>query len=268
MGMLITESSLIIAAYGILSLTALLGILAIWTGRGLNQKYLYWLVVASLVLLTAGLVIRGLASGRLPVASLYEFVLLFVWGLLLVFVVAATRYRTVEFTILAALVALVLLSVGSTFPSEARPLMPALQSGWLHLHVATAVIAYGAFGVSFCLGLIYLLYPEADMSQEGSLRTLDRLLYQLVAGGLFFMTLVIITGAVWAEEVWGSWWSWDPKETWALITWLVYAAYLHARQTRGWRGRKAGVMAVVGFIIVLFTLFGVSTLLPGIHSYV
>lgn len=82
------------------------------------------------------------------------------------------------------------------------------------------------------------------------------------------MTLVIITGAVWAEEVWGSWWSWDPKETWALITWLVYAAYLHARQTRGWRGRKAGVMAVVGFIIVLFTLFGVSTLLPGIHSYV
>jgi ABC-type transport system involved in cytochrome c biogenesis permease subunit len=157
-----------------------------------------------------------------------------------------------------------LLAMLGSLPSDLRPLMPALQSRWLHAHVATAILAYSLFAVSFCLGLIYLFQPFLD---EADLKIIDRRMYQLVVWGFTLLTLVIITGAVWAEEVWGNWWSWDPKETWSLVTWVVYAAYLHSRRTIGWRGRKSAWLVVIGFLVVLFTLFGVSILLPGLHSY-
>lgn len=143
--------------------------------------------------------------------------------------------------------------------------MPALQSRWLEIHVITAIIAYGAFALSCCLGILYLVKAK---SAERGLDKLDAALHWSVVVGFPFMTLVLISGAVWAEEVWGRWWSWDPKETWALITWLIYAGYLHARKTYGWQGKKAAIMAIVGFAAVLFTFFGVSLLLPGDHSYV
>ncbi len=115
--------------------------------------------------------------------------------------------------------------------------------------------------MAFCLGIIYL-----TTSQDSN--TIDQNIYKLVVIGFIFLNIVIITGAVWAEEAWGKWWSWDPKETWSLVTWIVYAIYLHARHTREWKGRKTAWMAVLGFLVVLFTLFGVSVLLPGLHSYV
>jgi len=181
----------------------------------------------------------------------------------------------------------------SMLSKDIQPLMPALQSFWLQLHVFTAIFSYGAFGVSFALAILYLVtggrdaappedaeqkpaYPEAGGSGEGKgllnwiipvPRVIDRLIYGTAAFGFTFLTMVLITGAVWAEEVWGRWWGWDPKETWALITWIIYLFYLHARLSLGWHGRRGAWLACLGFVAVLFTLIGVTYLLPGLHSY-
>ena len=155
---------------------------------------------------------------------------------------------------------------------EVKELMPALRSNWLGFHVSTAIISYGAFGVSFVLGIIFLL---RDRMKEDSFwgqhtpakEKLDIISYRAVALGLLFLTFTIITGAIWAERAWGSYWSWDPKETWSLVTWIIYAIYLHLRIRRGWEGKAAATFAVVGFICVIFTYIGVNTFLPGLHSY-
>ena len=155
---------------------------------------------------------------------------------------------------------------------EVHELMPALRSSWLGFHVSTAIIAYGSFGVAFVLSIIFLL---RDRMQDQSFwdrhipgkEKLDLISYRSVCLGLLFLTFTIVSGAIWAEQAWGSYWSWDPKETWSLVTWLVYAVYLHLRIRRGWNGRAAAVFAVVGFVCVIFTYIGVNTFLPGIHSY-
>ena len=155
---------------------------------------------------------------------------------------------------------------------EVHDLMPALKSNWLAFHVSTAIIAYGAFGVSFVIAIIFLLRDR--MSSKGFLdqhipkkEKLDVISYRSAALGILFLTFTILTGAIWAEKAWGSYWSWDPKETWSLVTWIIYAIYLHLRLRNGWRGRSAAIFAVVGFICVMFTYIGVNTFLPGIHSY-
>ncbi|AEF95146.1 cytochrome c-type biogenesis protein CcsB [Desulfotomaculum nigrificans CO-1-SRB] len=230
---------------------------------------------------TVGLTARTVNIGRLPFANMYEFIVFFAWGLVLVYFVTQRRHPVPLLGAAIMPVAVILMSAARIMTSPARPLMPALQSYWLQSHVATAVLAYGAFGVSFGIGILYLIKDSqpvtvsstslSTMPQGSSLlpstETLDKLMYRVIACGFFFLTLVLITGAVWAEQVWGAWWSWDPKETWALITWLVYAVYLHGRFTRGWRGRRAAWMAVFGFVAVMFTLFGVTWLMPGMHSY-
>lgn len=109
---------------------------------------------------------------------------------------------------------------------------------------------------------------QQSMAILPSTEMLDKILYRVIVFGFLFLTLVLITGAVWAEQVWGAWWSWDPKETWALITWLVYALFLHGRFTRGWQGRRTAWLAILGFVAVIFTLFGVTWLMPGMHSYI
>ncbi|MDN5347219.1 MAG: hypothetical protein PWP65_783 [Clostridia bacterium] len=260
-------------AYILLFITLSLSLISLWKPHKVIEQISLWSTFLAFASLSLALIWRGIYTGRVPFATLYEFTLLFAWGILLLFFIITLR--NIKPTLLVALVAfleIVILSYGGTLSSEARPLMPALQSVWLELHVLTAIIAYGAFGLSFCLGVLYLIKERAGDGGPGkslpSLGKLDNLLHWSVVVGFPFLTLVIITGAIWAEEVWGRWWGWDPKETWALITWLIYAGYLHARKTYGWQGKKAAIMAIAGFLAVLFTLFGVSLLLPGIHSYV
>ena len=151
-----------------------------------------------------------------------------------------------------------------------KPLMPALRSNWLYFHVFTAIMAYGAFAVSFALAILYLIKEGTSGRMAGNLpplEVLDELTYKIIMAGMPFLTLCIVTGAVWAEYAWGRYWSWDPKETWSLITWFVYAVYLHARFVANWKGKKAIYLALGGFLAVLFTFFGVNLLLPGLHSY-
>lgn len=256
------EASFNLATYALLLLVLIFSLISFWrpnrwTGRLAEAgSVLAWLGM------TLALALRALGAGRLPVASLYEFSLLMVWGMMAFTLIIYRRTGSQLVLVLATLLEVALLSYANTLAQAAGPLPPALQSVWLKLHVATAVVAYGAFGLSFCLAIAYLALTRPTLRDQ-----MEEAMHWSITVGFPFLTLVIITGAIWAEQVWGRWWSWDPKETWALVTWLIYAAYLHARKTYGWRGKRAALMAVVGFGAVLFTWFGVSFLLPSIHSY-
>lgn len=143
--------------------------------------------------------------------------------------------------------------------------MPALQSAWLGIHVSMAIIGYGGFGVAFGVAIMVLLKDR--LSKIPDEKTLDLIIYRAVALGMLFLTMCMITGAIWAKKAWGSYWSWDPKETWSLITWIIYAIFLHMRTRKGMSGKRLAVFAIVGFLCVIFTYIGVNTLLGGLHSY-
>lgn len=219
--------------------------------------------IAALAACLASIAARTASSGRLPFASMYEFGLLL--SLVLDGLVVATVFGQKDRIVpaAAAIVAFVMGSVILLFFDAARPLVPALKSVWLGIHVATAVIAYGCLALSAALAVAGL----AVSRDPGRGTSVEALVNRLVTAAFPFLTLLIITGAIWAEYAWGSFWRWDPKETWALVTWLVYLSYLHLVRTRGWKGRKVLVAAIVGFAVVLFTFFGVNLLLAGLHSY-
>ena len=227
---------------------------------------------AGLIIHTAAIVLRGIAAGRLPLTNQYEFATAFAWGLSLVSLVFILKFKFPVLGAFSAPVTFLIIGYAAMQSKKIHELMPALQSGWLGFHVSTAIIAYGAFGVSAVIAVIFLLRDK--MKDKGFLdrhipnkEKLDMISYRSAALGILFLTFTIITGAIWAERAWGSYWSWDPKETWSLVTWIVYAVYLHLRVRRGWRGRSAAIFAVVGFVCVIFTYIGVNTLLPGVHSY-
>jgi len=155
--------------------------------------------------------------------------------------------------------------------------MPALKSNWLIAHVFTCFVGYAAFAISFGVSIMYLIKGDRGKAKAGgndqgllaklpSVAVLEELIHQMVLFGFLFLTIGIITGSVWANSAWGRYWGWDPKETWSLITWFIYAALLHFRLMRGWRGKRIAILSVVGFLAVMFTYFGVN-LLPGLHSY-
>ena len=221
---------------------------------------------------TAALILRGIAARRLPLTNQYEFAVCFAWALCLVVLIFIRKYSFQALGAFTTPVIFLIMGYAAMQSRDIKPLMPALQSGWLAFHVSTAIISYGAFGVSFALGVIFLLrgkiaggsFLDAHVPAE---EKLDLIGYRSVCLGLLFLTLTILTGALWAEKAWGSYWSWDPKETWSLVTWIIYAVYLHLRLRRGWKGKAAAVFAVIGFVCVIFTYIGVNTFLPGIHSY-
>ncbi len=224
---------------------------------------------------TVLLVIRAVLIGTLPLTNLFEFGLFFVWAIAGVFLFIEYKFDMWSTGLFVLPIAIILILWLFTLDTSVRPLMPALRSKWLLVHVLTAVAAYGAFAVSCGLSIMYLIkdkFLENEMGQKWtgifpSLEILDEISYKLIFIGMPCLTVMLVTGAIWAEHAWGSYWSWDPKETWALITWLIYAAYLHVRLMRNWKGKKSAYLSILGFTAVLFTFIGVSLLLPGIHSY-
>lgn len=232
-----------------------------------------WLLQAAVfVLHTAALVLRGIAAGRWPMTNQYEFATSFAWALCLVSLIFVRKYRFPMLGAFAVPLILLMLGYASMQNREITELMPSLKSAWLAFHVSTAIIAYGSFGLTFVLSLVFLFREKfrEDSFWERHIpapEKLDMISYRSASLGMLFLTLTILTGAIWAEQAWGSYWSWDPKETWSLVTWIVYAVYLHLRIRRGWKGKAAACFGVVGFVCVIFTYIGVNVLLPGIHSY-
>ena len=268
----------------------LLFVFMIYAIATVNFALRYWLrnnrlVAAGLLLLGVAfslhsglLLVRGVAAGRLPFSNLYEFTLVFAWVTTLLFLCCAVRFRLLATAPLAMSLATLLVGIAAMMPRDIRPLMPALRSGWLQSHVASGVLAYGALAVSAVLAVVMLTRTEEQTATDPadwlekywrmpSLAELERYIHGLILFGFFFLSVLMVTGAVWAEETWGRWWGWDPKEIWALITWLIYLVYLHGRSRLGWTGQATAWFSAVGFLAVMFTLFGVTYLLPGLHSY-
>ena len=221
---------------------------------------------------TAALVTRGIGAGRLPLTNQYEFATSFAWGVALVSLIFIWKYKFMALAVFSTPVIFLIIGYAAMQSREVKELMPALRSNWLGFHVSTAIIAYGAFGVSFAVSMIYLLREKMKDNvfwnrHMPEREKLDMISYRAVSLGLLFLTFVIVTGAIWAERAWGSYWSWDPKETWSLVTWIIYALYLHLRIGRGWKGKSAAIFATIGFVCVIFTYIGVNTLIPGIHGY-
>lgn len=221
----------------------------------------------ALVFLTASLVFRAIETGHGPFSNQYEFAVAFGWGMIAAYVYFEHRYhvRTIALLILPITAAILLyaMTVGDT----AIPLVPALQNNLLlTIHVVFAIISYGAFSVSFAASALYLIQPKGGRRGLPKPELLDEISYRAVIIGFPLDTMMVILGAVWADIAWGTYWSWDPKETASLLTWLIYGAYLHARVARGWRGRRAAWLLMLGFAAVMFTFFG-NLFFSGLHSY-
>jgi cytochrome c-type biogenesis protein CcsB len=217
--------------------------------------------------LSAALVFRWFGTGHGPFANMYEFSVAFAWGALAVHVYFLQRYRQWAIGVIVLPVALAMLLYATTIPSTAAPLVPALQNNLLlTVHVAMAVIAYGAFAVGFAAALLYVVQAGGQRWFLPKRELLDNLSYRAILIGFPFLTLTIVLGAVWADIAWGRYWSWDPKESASLVTWIVCGAYLHARAARGWRGRRAALLLMLVFAATLFTYFG-NLFFGGLHSY-
>ncbi len=254
-----------------------------WVWLGVKSNILGKFATALTIIGFAGntvvLVARTVIAQRLPLSNGYEFILTFCWGILAVYLFAEFRYklRALGSFVMPIPFLLLVFIVMKMGPDErvAQAIPPALKSQWLTFHVVTAMLSYGAFAISFGLGLMYLLKTRQGVTNQKdglisrfpAAEILDDLAYKVIGFALPLLTLVIITGAIWADYAWGTYWSWDPKETWSLITWIIYTGYVHARLMYGWKGKRAAWMAVLGFVAVIFTFFGVNYLLPGLHSY-
>jgi cytochrome c-type biogenesis protein CcsB len=223
-----------------------------------------WLAFA---FVTASLVFRTIYVGHGPFSNMYEFSVAFAWGILGAYLYFERRYHLRTIGLIALPMALLLLLYATTIPSTAEPLVPALQNNLLlTVHVAVAIVAYGTFTVAFGAAVLFLIQPAEGRRGLPKPEILDEISYRAVVVGYPFLTLVIVLGAVWAEQAWGRYWGWDPKETASLVTWLIYGAYLHARVVRGWHGSRAAWLLLLGFGATLFTYFG-NLFFGGLHSY-
>lgn len=239
-----------------------------------------WTAIGGLAGNTIGIVLRWVESyklgiGHAPLSNFYESLIFFSWTIIgiYLFIERRSENRIIgAFATPLAFLALAYASLSPNISDRIQPLLPALKSNWLIAHVMTCFIGYAAFAVGFCVSLMYIFKrkePEGQsvlLDRFPQINVLDELTHQLVMFGFLFLSAGIITGAVWANSAWGRYWGWDPKETWSLITWFVYATLLHARMMRGWRGKKIAYLSILGFAAVLFTYFGVNYL-PGLHSY-
>lgn len=248
-------------------------------------KFATWFTALALVVQTIGIGLRWYESyqigiGRAPLTNMYESVIFFAWAIIALYLFIEYKFKSRiigAFTVPFAFLAMAYASLDSTITKGITPLVPALQSNWLIAHVVTCFIGYAAFSIAAGLGLMYLIKnrfgPSPTDKQDGiiaslpPLKVIDSITHNVMIFGFIWLTIGIVTGAIWANSAWGTYWSWDPKETWSLITWFVYAITLHARFTRGWSGTRIAWLSILGFISVIFTYYGVNFLLSGLHSY-
>ncbi|MBW1939879.1 MAG: cytochrome c biogenesis protein, partial [Deltaproteobacteria bacterium] len=257
-----------------------------------------WVMVSGAVGNIAGIMLRWVESYRLgighaPLSNLYESLIFFSFTFAVIYLVIEYKYKNRIMGVFVSPIPFLAMAYASLSPhvsDRIQPLIPALKSNWLIAHVVTCFLGYAAFAIAFAISLMYLFSQKDGRIRNGlfayfpPLHVLDELTHQMVTFGFLFLTVGIITGAVWAKfgflfltvgiitgavwanSAWGTYWGWDPKETWSLITWFVYATLLHARLIRGWRGNRIAYLSIIGFMAVIFTYFGVN-LLPGLHSY-
>ncbi len=223
---------------------------------------------------TVLLISRYVETGNVPVHNMHETLLFFAWSIAGVFLFFQLKFELMVLGAFIAPLTTLIVFAASMLSREPVPGDPVLKSIWLALHVVTIFMGNAAFAVAFGLAIIYLIQERQIKEKKAgffyrrfpSLNRVDSMGYASIVVGFSMLTLGFITGAVYAQLVWGRFWSWDPKEVWSLITWLIYAALLHERLVAGWHGRRAAIMAIIGFAALLFTFFGVNFLLKGHHA--
>ena len=246
------------------------------------------LVTGSNFLFMLMLGIRWVTQGYFPLSNLYESLIFLSWGISFIHLIVESKTQSRLIGAIAAPLLFFLSGFSSlTLPTEmqkALPLVPSLQSNWLMMHVSMMMVSYATLILGSLLSILYLAFlyfntqkPEVtvttspvsslSVSKLSLLQTVDIWSYRIIGLGFPFLTIGIISGAVWANEAWGSYWSWDPKETWALITWLVFAIYLHSRLLKGWQGKQAAILGSCGFFVIWICYLGVNFLGKGLHSY-
>lgn len=267
-----------------MSVLFIMATLAYWFGTfarsEFSQKFGRGLTWSAAAMGLIGLLVRWYESyligsdvGHIPISNLYEVFILFSMITALLYLYYEDRYQTLQMggfvlLIISAAVGFLLWYTFDRGAHEIQPLVPALQSYWMKIHVPANFVGYGAFSLAAMIGVAYLLSSKDILSSRlPSLETLDDVMYKSIAIGFAFFTIATILGAMWAAEAWGGYWSWDPKETWALIVWLNYAAWLHIRLTKGLRGPLLAWWAVIGLLVTTFAFLGVNMFLSGLHSY-
>jgi cytochrome c-type biogenesis protein CcsB len=273
------------SALYVMATVAYLGLL--FSGRPFVGKVASSLTWSATAMGMTGLMVRwresylmGADIGHIPVSNLYEVFILFSIITALLYLHYEQKYNTRSLGgfVLLVISAAVGFLLWYTFDRHAdgiQPLVPALNSYWMKIHVPANFVGYGAFSLAAMIGVVFILKSRAaDSNPQGfinarlpDLALLDDVMYKAIALGFAFFTLATILGALWAAEAWGGYWSWDPKETWALIVWLNYAAWLHMRLTKGWNGKPMAWWALIGFFVTLFAFLGVNMFLSGLHSY-
>ncbi|UCF78289.1 MAG: c-type cytochrome biogenesis protein CcsB [Candidatus Eiseniibacteriota bacterium] len=233
-----------------------------------------WLERVALVTLATGfgfhsvaLVVRTIATGHPPFTGMYEYASCLAWATVLSYLVLQLRRKAENIGVFVAPVAFAVIVVASLFPKDMESqLVPALQSYWLQIHVTLAVIGEGAFAVAFASSVMYL-FKMRGAKWLPSLESLDDLTYRAIVIGYPLFTLgALFAGAIWAWKAWGAPWGWDPKEVGSLVIWLIYSAYLHARITAGWRGKRAAILSILGFSAAILSFLG-NLFLGGLHTY-
>ena len=274
------DSSIVLSVTTFVYALASVFYVASWTfKKDILAKAGIVVLIAGFLANTAGILLRWTESyqmgyGHAPFSNMYESLVFFSWTAAALYIYVEFKYeeRVIgAFATPLIFIAIAYASLNPNIGSKITPLIPALKSNWLIAHVITCFLGYAGFAVGFGFSIMYLLKPDSNgdkgfLSRLPSLDFMDEITYQMVVFGFLFLTIGIITGAVWANSAWGTYWSWDPKETWSFITWLVYAGLLHLRLMRGWYGKRIAWVSILGFMAVLFTYFGVNYL-PGLHSY-
>lgn len=277
---LISYANLLLAGSSLLYLAHL------WFTAEAVGKWATGLATAGAIGVSAALLARWfetyhvLQEGHAPISNLYEVMALFSAITVVTYLAMESVYRSrsAGAFVMPIVLGAVLFEIWLAANGQANPsnLMPALKSYWMHAHVLANFIGYGAFAVAAGAGVMYLLRARAEKSGRPDafalralpgLRQIDDLIFKSIAVGFPVFTLATILGAAWAYDAWGGYWSWDPKETWSLIVWLVYATYFHLRYVKGWEGARMAWWAILGFGVTLFCFLGVNLFLSGLHSY-
>ncbi|WP_028583371.1 c-type cytochrome biogenesis protein CcsB [Desulfogranum mediterraneum] len=224
---------------------------------------------------TLNILFRYLEAGHTPITSHHETISFFAWATAWSYLSFRWRYTVKNLGTFVSMLVVLLMLVAAFSSREIIPLSPVLQSWWLPVHASITLVAYAFLALSCIGGLMYLL-QEREIKQKRfglfysrlpSLEVLDKLNHHCLSAGFPLLTLGLVTGILWAKQAWGAYWHWDPKETWSLVTWFLYAGVMHQRFTIGWRGRRAAMISIIAFVSAMFTLWGVSFLMKGVHTY-
>jgi cytochrome c-type biogenesis protein CcsB len=270
-----TEPKLFLAAFILYVLAAALYLLFLLSKKEGAARKGFVLAAAGAGLHTVALGLRIFVSGHAPFTNMYESISFLAWASITAYLVLERAFaiRKAGPFFLLIVTGLMALASSPLMPKEAAPLVPALQSYWLWLHVSVTLVGEAFFAVGTVTSLLYLAAEKRERAGRApkgdrSAAHWDAVSYRIIAVGFPLFTLGgLVFGMIWAHRAWGSYWSWDPKEVWSLVTWFLYGLYLHTRAVRGWKGRRSAVIAVIAFLAALFTFFGVNYLLSGLHSY-